>query len=181
MNEIAYSKREVYLTNWWDIKYTYIRRLKQTAMSGVIKFWSWYSRRRHISYILCFTVRCTWVKLSKTLWRSLPYTLWTRPSEAIKNFGYFTTLSVSRLYIVEWLIHWWIINWKDLQGIGCGPSEVIPRHLPEGTEKTTKFLNHGSRCPGQVSNRVPLTKNAEYDSYISLLGDSVSCFYETRV
>lgn len=149
MNEIAYSKREVYLTNWWDIKYTYIRRLKQTAMPEIIKCWSWHSRWRLISYILCFTVRCIWIKLSEAFRRSLPDALW-RPFQATKVFCYVTMLSVSRLYGVEGLINWSILNWKRLarSWLRSKLGTTLPRNLPVGTQKTTKILNHGTQCPG---------------------------------
>jgi hypothetical protein len=42
---------------------------------------------------------------------------------------------------------------EDLEGDGCGLSQILSRYLHGGTEE-----NHGSRCPGGDPNRAPLGK-----------------------
>jgi hypothetical protein len=52
------------------------------------------------------------------------------------------------------MYEWWRV-WNDLEGIGRGLIEVLPRPLIGGTEE-----NHGKphdiRCPGRDPNWVPL-------------------------
>jgi hypothetical protein len=42
-----------------------------------------------------------------------------------------------------------VMNWKDLEGNGCGIIEVLPRKSSGRTEKNRKNLNDG---PGQDPN-----------------------------
>jgi hypothetical protein len=51
----------------------------------------------------------------------------------------------------EWKDDWWMMYWKEFARKLWWIVQVIPRHLPEGTWRTTKNLSQDTRCTG--SNR----------------------------
>jgi hypothetical protein len=55
---------------------------------------------------------------------------WIQPAKV-----YFTTLSVSGLHSIEYCYHWWMMNFKGLEGSRHGLIELISRNLPGDTEE----------------------------------------------
>jgi hypothetical protein len=76
--------------------------------------------------------------------------------------GYLTTLSVTRLYSVEWRDDCWLN--KDLEGSGCLLTEILSWHSPAGNE-----VNHEKYQDNGVTSEIP-TEYLEPYLYTSLFG-----------
>jgi hypothetical protein len=79
-------------------------------------------------------------------------------------FVYFTKVSVSSLYGLEWHSDWWIGNY--LEGSGRGLFKMLYTNFPGGTEENNVESNWGyptsrpgfewSTCPGYKSRELPV-------------------------
>jgi hypothetical protein len=68
------------------------------------------------------------------------------------------------------------MNYKDLEGSGRGLIQVLPRHMPKGTEENYENFRHDSRCPGRDSNRAPLKYENTPLPLCQSVGSSVSAY-----
>jgi hypothetical protein len=68
---------------------------------------------------------------------------------------YLMTLSVARLWNIKMVGQ--LMNWRNLEGRGCGLIKVLCWHLPGGTEENKEEAPfRGSLCPGQDSDKAPV-------------------------